>query len=99
MLQICCPYCGTRDEAEFCFGGESHIVRPDRLASDEVWADYLFNRNNPNGMQHERWCHSFGCGQWFNLARNTVTHVIHSSYEMGEDAPAELERQVGVGGR
>ena len=36
---------------------------------------YLFIRRNPRGMHHERWCHTYGCGQWFNLWRHTVTHL------------------------
>ena len=86
MLQIKCPYCGTRDETDFTFGGESHVVRPGLASSDAEWADYLFNRTNPNGVHLERWCHSYGCGQWFNVARDTVTHEIHKVSRMGEDA-------------
>ena len=43
MLQIKCPWCGPRDQTEFSYGGEAHIVRPgDPYAlSDEDWADYL----------------------------------------------------------
>lgn len=86
MLQIECPYCGTRDEADFTFGGESHVVRPGPDVSDAEWADYLFNRINPKGIHLERWCHSYGCGQWFNVARDTVTHAIRKVYKMGESA-------------
>ena len=28
MLQLNCPFCGLRDEAEFSCGGEAHIARP-----------------------------------------------------------------------
>ena len=87
MLQIPCPYCGVRDENEFRFGGEAHIIRPDPDASDSDWADYLFNRTNPKGMHLERWCHSFGCGLWFNAARDTLTHRILAVYPMGEPGP------------
>ncbi len=87
MLQIPCPYCGTRDEAEFHFGGEAHITRPGPEVSDEEWSDYLFNRENPKGTHFERWCHNFGCGQWFNVARDTVTHEIDAVYRMGERKP------------
>ncbi len=87
MLRIPCPYCGTRDEVEFHCGGDSHIIRPGPEVSDAEWADYLFNRENPKGVHYERWCHIFGCGQWFNVARNTVTHEIHTVYRMGEPAP------------
>jgi len=85
MLRIPCPYCGTRDQDEFKFGGESHLERPAQpeQASDAEWARYLFYRKNPKGIHHERWLHSFGCRQWFNLARDTVTHEIVEAYPMG----------------
>jgi sarcosine oxidase delta subunit len=34
-----------------------------------------------------RWCHSFGCGQWFNVLRHTVTHRIIAVYRMWEPRP------------
>jgi heterotetrameric sarcosine oxidase delta subunit len=87
MLQFTCPYCGCRDEPEFSFGGESHVTRPPLDSSDAEWSDYLFNRKNPKGVHYERWIHSYGCGRWFNVARNTVTHEIHATYKMGEPKP------------
>ena len=87
MMRLPCPYCGTRDEIEFRFGGESHIERPDENVSDADWADYLFNRENPKGLQYERWVHVYGCRQWFNLVRDTVTHKVHAVYKMGEVKP------------
>jgi heterotetrameric sarcosine oxidase delta subunit len=87
MLRIECPWCGVRDEPEFSYGGESHIARPPDKCSDEEWAQYLFFRANPKGSQAERWCHSHGCGQWFNLLRDTVTHEIVAVYRMGEPHP------------
>lgn len=89
MLRIPCPWCGTRDETEFRFGGESHVCRPGREAGDAEWSDYLFYRENPRGLHCERWCHTYGCGQWFNLVRDTVTHEIKEAYEMGRRRPAE----------
>ncbi|MBL8270258.1 sarcosine oxidase subunit delta [Steroidobacter sp.] len=87
MLQIPCPYCGVRDEEEYRFGGESHVTRPTLEADDVAWADYLFNRINPKGVAYERWLHSYGCGRWFNVARDTVTHDILAVYLMGEAKP------------
>ena len=87
MLRIECPWCGLRDEPEFNYGGETHIARPPVDCSDEEWARYLFFRSNPKGSQAERWCHSYGCGQWFNLVRDTVTHEIVAVYKMGEPRP------------
>jgi len=61
--------------------------------TDAVWADYLFFRDNPKGVIFERWVHSHGCGEWFNVARDTVTHEILAIYPMGDPKP----EQKGVG--
>ena len=88
MLRIDCPNNKVRDEPEFTFGGPSHVTRPSLDVSDAEWAAYLFNRNNPKGVHFERWLHSYGCGRWFNVARNTVTHEILAVYRMGAPKPA-----------
>jgi sarcosine oxidase subunit delta len=93
MLLITCPWCGERDESEFSYGGEAHIVRPldpDAL-SDEQWADYLFFRTNPKGLFREQWLHAYGCRRWFNAERDTVTYKIKSVYKVGETPPSESE--------
>lgn len=87
MLQIRCPHCGPRDEHEFTFGGEAHLHRPDESVSDATWVEYLYFRDNPKGIHHERWCHSFGCSTWFNIARDTVTHEIVRVYYITEPQP------------
>jgi sarcosine oxidase, subunit delta len=86
-MQLNCPWCGMRDEPEFICGGAAHITRPNLDCDDRTWGEYLFFRDNPKGTQHERWRHVFGCGQWFNIARNTVTHEVLSVYRMGETPP------------
>lgn len=91
MLLIECPYCGPRAEIEFHCGGEGHIARPgphDEV-TDEAWADYLFYRANPKAEHRERWLHSAGCGRWFNVARDTVTHKVAAIYLMGDQRPEE----------
>lgn len=93
MLQIACPHCGIRDEQEFTFGGPAHVTRPAFDVTDEVWADYLFGRDNPKGPSFERWCHSFGCSRWFNVVRDTVTHEIHAVYAMDEPRPELPSRE------
>jgi sarcosine oxidase subunit delta len=77
MLLIPCPWCGPRDEPEFTYGGEP-AARPGPAAevSDTDWAGYLYLRTNEKGAHRELWCHSAGCGQWFVLERDTVTHAI-----------------------
>jgi sarcosine oxidase, subunit delta len=87
MMLIPCIRCGLRDENEFVCGGTTHIVRPSLEASDQIWGEYLFFRDNPKGVHRERWRHAFGCGQWFNVVRNTVTHEVLGVYGITEAAP------------
>jgi sarcosine oxidase subunit delta len=87
MMRIPCICCGPRDENEFVCGGTSHIERPALGASDETWGLYLFFRDNPKGVHLERWRHVQGCGCWFNVARDTVTHEVLSVYAMTEPPP------------
>jgi len=89
MLHIPCPWCGLRDETEFSYGGQAHVVYPadPHALSDEQWAQYLFMRDNPKGVFLERWVHSQGCRRWFNAQRDTVTHEISVTYKPGESRP------------
>ena len=85
MLLIECPWCGSRAETEFSYGGEAGIVRPaDPYAlSDAEWADYLFYRRNPRGAHRELWNHAQGCRRWFGVERDTVSYRIEKSYRLG----------------
>ena len=87
MMELSCPWCGPRPEHEFDCGGATGIARPPLDCSDEVWGAYLFFRANPRGDLAERWRHRFGCGQWFNLVRHTVTHEVKSVYGITEPRP------------
>ncbi len=83
MLLIFCPYCKEyRSEEEFHAKGEAHITRPvdPRSCSDEEWGDYLYFRTNKRGLHREMWCHSMGCGRFFNVERNTETYKIENTY-------------------
>ena len=82
MLRINCPWCGTRDQVEFRYGGQSRRERPEdpQAVSDQAWAEYLFYRENPKGRHKERWVHAWGCRQWFHVERDTVTHEILATY-------------------
>ncbi len=89
MLLISCPYCGSRPENEFRYGGEAHVarpVRPDDL-DDRAWADFLYMRANPKGVHFERWRHMHGCARFFNCVRDTVTDRIVETYRIGARAP------------
>lgn len=86
MLLICCPWCGPREQTEFSYGGEAHIVRPHdpEALTDAQWADYLFMRTNPRGRHVEQWMHADGCRRWFIVVRDTVTYRIDGTYKPGE---------------
>lgn len=91
MLLIDCPWCGPRDQIEFRFAGESHVVRPAEQVSDAEWSDYLFFHDNPKGVNYERWHHEFGCRRWFNVMRDTTSHAVLRTYLMGAAKP-EMNR-------
>jgi sarcosine oxidase subunit delta len=74
-----CPFCGPRDETEFFFGGDAGKTRPPREASEADWARYLHMKKNPKGAARELWIHSGGCGRFFYMERDTVTHVVAGS--------------------
>lgn len=87
MLLIHCPYCREdREEEEFSYGGEAHMVRPlePEALSDQEWGDYLFFRKNPRGIHHEMWYHQTGCRRYFYATRNTVSYEILETYMVGE---------------
>ena len=87
MLLIPCPWCGPRDEPEFIFGGEPATrPAPAAEATNAAWADYLYFRDNDKGPHAELWCHAGGCGQWFVMRRDTVTHAVLSIRKPGETA-------------
>jgi sarcosine oxidase, subunit delta len=90
MLLISCPNCGSRDETEFHYGGQAHVPYPANPSelNDREWAEFLFYRENTKGIFAERWLHSTGCRQWFNMLRDTVTYDIQAVYLMGAPRPA-----------
>ena len=82
MLRIPCPHCGLRSETEFRCAGVDHGTRPDpRQCTDQEWLDYLYYSENERGDLTEHWCHEKGCGVWFRLVRNTVTHALGAADE------------------
>lgn len=88
MIVIRCPYCNEqRTEEELAYGGEADIIRPlePESVSDEQWTNYLFMRTNPKGKLLEQWCCSAGCGQWFKVIRDSVTHEISAISRFPKD--------------
>lgn len=92
MISIRCPYCNElRTEEELAYGGEADVVRPlePHGADSEQWTDYLFMRNNPKGPIQEQWCCAAGCGQWFKVQRDVVTHDVDAVARMADALMAE----------
>lgn len=87
MMQLRCPWCGPRPENEFDCGGTTGVARPALGCSDEEWAAYLFFRDNPRGAHAERWRHTYGCRQWFNLVRDTFNHEVRHVDGMTASCP------------
>ena len=75
MLLVPCPWCGKRAESEFflCRSGTS-AARTKLWTQDDEWIRYLFYKENIRGELEENWWHEKGCGEWFTLFRDTVTH-------------------------
>jgi heterotetrameric sarcosine oxidase delta subunit len=92
-MSIECPWCGARNQEEFLCGGEAHIIRPERpeKVTDQEWANYQFVRRNPRGLHFERWMHLYGCGQWFNVARDTLSHEIRFVYDIQDPPPGRAQ--------
>jgi heterotetrameric sarcosine oxidase delta subunit len=76
MLQIRCPYCGKREEAEFRYRGDANVTRPAADAPVQAFADYVYRRDNPAGWHREWWQHVGGCRSVFAIERNTLTHEV-----------------------
>ena len=75
MLRIPCPWCGPRIESEFTYGGDAGramLILSGGSSTDD-WQRFVYLRDNPRGDHLEFWHHSFGCGQWFRLRRDTAT--------------------------
>jgi sarcosine oxidase subunit delta len=86
MLLIPCPYCGTRPELEFSYGGQAQLARPaaGTAAEGDQWTSYQYERSNTKGLHTERWRHTHGCGRFFNVTRDTTTDKIQRSFRSGE---------------
>ncbi len=90
MLLIHCPYCEEeRPEVEFAGAGEAHIDRPKDMnaMSDAEFEKFFFIRDNPKGVNYERWRHIHGCGRIFNAVRDTVSDKFLTTYKSGVKKP------------
>jgi hypothetical protein len=58
MKILTCPINGPRPVSEFFYWGEVRPMPDPTPASDDEWADYVFNRNGAPGVKKEWWCHT-----------------------------------------
>ena len=85
MMQITCPHCGPRAQAEFVYVRTlDSVVALD--APPEAAMQTLFTRENPRGDDDEIWRHSFGCRAWLVITRHRVTNAISAVHAVGPDA-------------
>ena len=94
MLLISCPNCGPATRPSSTTAARPTCAYPENPAelTDREWAEFLFYRDNTKGAFAERWLHSTGCRQWFNMLRDTVTYDIQAVYPMGRRAQPENRR-------
>jgi heterotetrameric sarcosine oxidase delta subunit len=85
MMQIPCPHCGLRAQAEFSY---------ERTVDSQVTLDMpphiamatLFTRGNPRGPDDEIWRHTYGCRAWMIITRHRVSHAISAVRGIGPAA-------------
>ena len=79
MKLMTCPINGRRVISEFAYAGEVREMPDPGAASDQAWADYVFNRSGVAGVKKEWWCHT-PSGVWFIAERDTTTDTILRTY-------------------
>jgi heterotetrameric sarcosine oxidase delta subunit len=75
-MRIPCPHCGERGSEEFYYLTAADRTRPAADASAEDWHEYVYLRDNPNGVHREHWQHLHGCRRWLTVTRHVHSHEI-----------------------
>ena len=75
-MRIACPYCGERGTEEFVYHGDATVRRPPADAGPQAWTDYVYLRDNPDGLHRELWYHAAGCHAWLVVTRHLRSHEI-----------------------
>jgi len=79
MKLMTCPINGRRAISEFVCGGELREMPDPGKASDQAWADYVFNRSGVPAVKKEWWCHT-ASGVWFIAECDTGSGTILRTY-------------------
>jgi len=88
------PLLGPRDAQEFTYLGDARLIdRPDGQAPGAAAAfyDYLYLRDNPEGLHRELWYHEQGDRSWLVVTRNITTHEI-TGVELARDVARSMGR-------
>jgi sarcosine oxidase, subunit delta len=83
MKILRCPVNGPRAVTEFAYWGELREMPDPAAATDDRWADYVFNRNGAPGIKKEWWCHT-PSNTWFIVERDTEQDEVLRTYLYGE---------------
>jgi sarcosine oxidase subunit delta len=87
MKIIHCPLNGPRPAQEFSYGGEVRTMPDPNTATDEEWANYVFNRAGEPGVKREWWYH-IPSGTWFIAERDNRTDMFLLTY-LFDDRPRD----------
>ena len=78
-----CPLNGPRNISEFVYGGEMKDMPDPSTCPQEEWADFVFFKENQEGLVREWWCHA-ATSYWFIAERDTATDEIIRTYSSAE---------------
>lgn len=84
------PLLGPRDASEFVYLGDANLInRPEwgEENSADLFYEYAYLRENPDGEHRELWFHENGDRSWLVVTRNIRTHEI---------SKVELAREVAL---
>ena len=84
MKLLDCPLIGPRPIQEFQSGGEVRDMPEPKLAGDDEWSDYVFNRRGEPAMKREWWYH-VPSGTWFIAVRDNRTDQIVRTFLYGSE--------------
>jgi heterotetrameric sarcosine oxidase delta subunit len=85
MMQISCPHCGPRAQAEFVYERTlDSVVALGAVPEDAM--EILFTRTNPRGVDEEIWRHTYGCRAWMVITRHRATNEISAVRTVGPES-------------
>ena len=83
-MRIPSPFCGARARGDFTYPGDAAPQRPLGASGgpgpelEEAFYDYVYLRDNPDGLLREHWYHGGGCRAWLIATRDTRSHAFQA---------------------